>query len=89
MKAIRLYGPGDFRLDDVPVPEPGPGQVLLQVLSVGVCGSGVHYFLDGGIGNFFGTLVQTGINHLKSSVPICSCHDPRSPVMPVQTRFCH
>ena len=50
MKAIRLYGPGDFRLDDVPVPELGPGQVLLQVLAVGVCGSGVHYFLDGGIG---------------------------------------
>jgi L-iditol 2-dehydrogenase len=50
MKAMRLYGPGDFRLDDIPVPEPGPGQVLLQVLCVGVCGSGVHYFLDGGIG---------------------------------------
>jgi L-iditol 2-dehydrogenase len=32
------------------VPEPGPGQVLLQVLAVGICGSGVHYFLDGGIG---------------------------------------
>ena len=51
MKAIRLYGPGDFRLDELPMPEPGPGEVLLQVLSVGVCGSGVHYFLDGGIGD--------------------------------------
>ena len=51
MKAARLYGPGDFRLDELPIPEPGPGQVLLQVLSVGVCGSGVHYFLDGGIGD--------------------------------------
>jgi L-iditol 2-dehydrogenase len=50
VKAMRLYGPGDFRLDDVPIPEPGPGQVLLQVLVVGICGSGVHYFLDGGIG---------------------------------------
>lgn len=50
MKAIRLYGPGDFRLDELPVPVPGPGEVLLQVLTVGVCGSGVHYFLDGGIG---------------------------------------
>jgi L-iditol 2-dehydrogenase len=50
MKAMRLYGPGDFRLDELPVPVPGPGEVLLQVLSVGVCGSGVHYFLDGGIG---------------------------------------
>jgi L-iditol 2-dehydrogenase len=51
MKAALLYGPGDFRIDEIPVPEPGPGQVLLQVLSVGVCGSGVHYFLDGGIGD--------------------------------------
>jgi L-iditol 2-dehydrogenase len=50
VKAMRLYGPGDFRLDDLPVPELGAGQVLLQVLAVGVCGSGVHYFLDGGIG---------------------------------------
>ncbi len=51
MKAARLYGPGDMRIDNVPAPEPGDGQVLLQVLSVGVCGSGVHYFLDGGIGD--------------------------------------
>jgi L-iditol 2-dehydrogenase len=51
MKAARLYGPHDMRVDEVPVPEPGHGQVLLQVLSVGVCGSGVHYYLDGGIGD--------------------------------------
>ena len=51
MKAARLYGPGNMRIDDVPAPEPGPGQVLLQVLAVGICGSGVHYFLDGGIGD--------------------------------------
>lgn len=51
MKAARLYGPRDMRVDEVPVPKPGPGQVLLQVLSVGVCGSGVHYYLDGGIGD--------------------------------------
>ncbi|HUT17923.1 MAG TPA: alcohol dehydrogenase catalytic domain-containing protein, partial [Anaerolineae bacterium] len=51
MKAARLYGPHEMRVDEVPVPEPGHGQVLLQVLSVGVCGSGVHYYLDGGIGD--------------------------------------
>jgi len=51
VKAARLYGPGDLRIDELGVPEPGPGQVLLQVLTVGVCGSGVHYFLDGGIGD--------------------------------------
>lgn len=50
MKAARLHGPGDMRVDEVGMPQPGAGQVLLQVLSVGICGSDVHYFLDGGIG---------------------------------------
>ena len=31
MKALRFYGPGDLRLEDVPRPEPGPGDVLVQV----------------------------------------------------------
>ncbi len=51
MKAARLYGPGDIRVNEVPQPRPDPGEVLLQVLSVGICGSDVHYFLDGGIGD--------------------------------------
>lgn len=51
MKAARLYGPGDMRIDEIPMPQPKAGEVLLQVLSVGICGSDVHYFLDGGIGD--------------------------------------
>ena len=31
MKALVFRGPGDVRLEDVPRPEPGPGDVLLQV----------------------------------------------------------
>ena len=31
MRALRWYGPGDVRIDDVPRPEPGPGDVLVQV----------------------------------------------------------
>ncbi|HUQ22105.1 MAG TPA: zinc-binding dehydrogenase [Gaiellaceae bacterium] len=31
MRALRFYGPGDLRLEDVPRPEPGPGDVLVQV----------------------------------------------------------
>jgi L-iditol 2-dehydrogenase len=31
VKAIRFHGPGDLRLEDVPKPEPGPGDVLVQV----------------------------------------------------------
>jgi L-iditol 2-dehydrogenase len=31
VRALRFYGPGDVRLEDVPRPEPGPGDVLVQV----------------------------------------------------------
>ena len=51
MKAMFLHGPGDFRLAEVAVPEPGPGEVLLEVASVGICGSDVHYWREGRIGD--------------------------------------
>jgi L-iditol 2-dehydrogenase len=50
MRVSRLHGIRDMRLEECPRPEPGPGQVLLQVASVGVCGSDVHYYLHGRIG---------------------------------------
>ena len=31
MRALRFHGPGDLRLEDVPNPEAGPGDVLVQV----------------------------------------------------------
>ena len=31
VRALRFYGPGDLRLEEVPPPEPGPGDVLVQV----------------------------------------------------------
>src|SRR5439155_25036871 len=44
MKAARLYGPGDIRVEEIPEPEPpGPGEVLLAVTAVGICGSDLHY----------------------------------------------
>jgi len=31
VRALKFYGPGDLRLEDVPRPEPGPGDVLVEV----------------------------------------------------------
>jgi L-iditol 2-dehydrogenase len=31
VRALRFYGPGDLRLEDVPDPEPGPGDAVVQV----------------------------------------------------------
>jgi L-iditol 2-dehydrogenase len=51
MRAARLHAIRDLRLEDLPKPVPGPGEVLLQVAAAGVCGSDVHYYLEGRIGS--------------------------------------
>jgi len=51
MRAALLHGIRDVRLEERPRPTPGPGEVLLKVASVGVCGSDVHYYVEGCIGD--------------------------------------
>jgi L-iditol 2-dehydrogenase len=51
MRVARLHGVGDLRISDEPDPaDPGPGESLIRVTSVGLCGSDLHWFADGGIG---------------------------------------
>ena len=45
-----MVRPGVIELEERPVPVPGPGQVLVEVSAVGVCGSDVHWFTEGRIG---------------------------------------
>ena len=51
-RAAVMYGTHDVRLEDVPVPEPGSREVLVEIRAVGVCGSDVHYYEQGRIGSF-------------------------------------
>ncbi|WP_233517210.1 galactitol-1-phosphate 5-dehydrogenase [Pseudotabrizicola alkalilacus] len=48
MRAAVLYTPGDIRLEDVAKPSPAPGEVLLRVAAVGVCGSDLPRMLTKG-----------------------------------------
>jgi L-iditol 2-dehydrogenase len=48
--AATLYGIGDVRIEERPMPEPGPGEVVVEIRSVGICGSDVHYYEHGRIG---------------------------------------
>ncbi|MFB2551919.1 galactitol-1-phosphate 5-dehydrogenase [Ensifer soli] len=41
MKAAILHAPADLRVGDVPVPVPGPGEVLVKVGAAGICGSDI------------------------------------------------
>lgn len=39
MKAIVMRGPGQYGLETVERPAPGPGEVLVRVRAVAICGS--------------------------------------------------
>jgi len=42
MKALVWYGERDVRYEDAPEPEPGAGEVVLEVKLAGICGSDLH-----------------------------------------------
>lgn len=37
MDAVVAYGPGDYRYEKAPVPEPGPGEMVVEVELCGIC----------------------------------------------------
>jgi L-iditol 2-dehydrogenase len=45
MRAARLYGVRDLRVEDVPDPEPGPGEALIRIHTCGVCPSDLRAYL--------------------------------------------
>ncbi|MGC8628420.1 MAG: zinc-dependent alcohol dehydrogenase, partial [Acidimicrobiales bacterium] len=51
MKATRLTAPGQLELVTEPEPEPGAGESLVRVGAVGICGSDLHWFSEGAIGD--------------------------------------
>jgi len=51
-RAAVMHGVHDVRMEERPVPEPGPKEVLVEIKAVGVCGSDVHYYEEGRIGTF-------------------------------------
>ena len=50
MRVARLHGRGDLRVADEPDPRPRPGEVLVRVTAVGICGSDLHWYDESGIG---------------------------------------
>src|SRR6185503_11754319 len=52
MRAAVLKEPGRIEMEERPIPTPAPGDVLIRVSSVGVCGSDTHYYRHGRVGSF-------------------------------------
>ena len=52
MRTAVLSGKNQLTVELRSTPVPGPGEVLIRVKTVGICGSDVHYFTQGRIGDF-------------------------------------
>lgn len=61
MRLARVHGPGDVRLDTVPIPACGRGEAMVRVAACGVCGSDLGYIAQGGLG---------GVEPLSAPLPI-------------------
>jgi threonine dehydrogenase-like Zn-dependent dehydrogenase len=47
MAAAVYRGEGVVAVEEVPVPSPGPGEVLIEVSHCGICGSDLHFVVEG------------------------------------------
>ena len=50
MKRIALIAPRTFEIEDVEPPKPGPGEALVRISKMGICGSDMHLYREGRIG---------------------------------------
>jgi L-iditol 2-dehydrogenase len=50
MRAAELTAPLTFRLVEMPIDDPAPGEVQVRIASVGVCGSDLHAYGEGQVG---------------------------------------
>ncbi|MFD7159287.1 L-idonate 5-dehydrogenase [Kribbella sp. NPDC059898] len=52
MDACVVHGAGDLRVEERKAVEPAAGQVAVRIAYGGICGTDLHYYRDGGVGNF-------------------------------------
>ena len=88
MRAAELIAPLTFRLTDMPIEDPGPGEVQVRIGAVGVCGSDLHAYAEGAIGstpNVYpmvlghepaGTIVKTGAGITGLAAGDCGALEP-------------
>lgn len=50
MLAARMYGAGDIRLEEMPVPAIGEQELLLKIKAAAICGTDVRMFTNGAAG---------------------------------------
>ena len=52
MRACVVHAAKDLRVETLPPPEPAPGHVVVEIAYGGICGSDLHYYHRGAVGDF-------------------------------------
>jgi L-idonate 5-dehydrogenase len=52
LRAVRVHGAGDLRVEPVPATAPAGDEAVVRIRYGGVCGSDLHYWHDGAVGAF-------------------------------------
>lgn len=80
MKVAVMEGIGKMGYEERPIPQPGPDEVLVKLEYVGICGSDIHYYETGAIGDYVveppfvlghepgGVVVEVGSNVTRLAV---------------------
>lgn len=85
MKVARLHGIRDLRLSDEPLPADAPGTSLVEITAVGLCGSDLHWYSEGGIGDDLLTRPVVGGHEFAGVVrggPLDGRHVAVDPALP-------
>jgi len=86
MKVVRLHDRNNLRLNVEPDPIPGVREDLINIKAVEICGSDLHRFMEGGIGNDqlnhplvlgheFAGVSESGVNVAVDQAITCGKYD--------------
>ena len=73
MKALVCHGVEDYRLEEKPVPEPGPGEILVKVRHCGICASDAKCYIGAAL--FWGDQFRSAY----VEPPVIPGHDETAP----------
>ena len=62
VRQVRVHGPGDVRVDEVPRPSPGPRDAVVRVAACGICGTDLSF-------------IRLGGSRGPSDTPLCLGHE--------------
>ncbi len=73
MKAVRIDQPNQIQMIEVAPQRPGNGEILIQVMASGICGTDIHIYRGEYMGSypvipgheFAGTILETGAGVIR------------------------